>query len=140
MVWQHSCWNSSEGPTLADRLVRGPLPLSQALVVARQTIDALNAAHEKRIIHRDLKPANIVLDGGNRGSSSGDVRIKVLDFGLAKPLTTSGDDSTRQAFDSFDGTVDGRILGTPAYMSPEQARGQTVDARTDIWAFACVLF
>jgi eukaryotic-like serine/threonine-protein kinase len=129
-----------EGPTLADRLVRGPLPVSQALVVARQIIDALEAAHEKGIIHRDLKPANIVLHDGERGSSSGDVRVKVLDFGLAKPLATSGEDSTRQAFDSFDGTRDGRILGTPAYMSPEQARGQTVDARGDIWAFACVLF
>ena len=128
-----------EGPTLADRLERAPLPLAVALAIARQIIEALEAAHEKGIVHRDLKPANIVLQGAPDRLSS-DVRVKVLDFGLAKSMAPDvGADPTLPA-GSFDGTADGRILGTPVYMSPEQARGQTVDKRTDIWAFGCILF
>ena len=129
-----------EGPTLADRLERGPLPLSQALAIARQIAEALEAAHEKGIVHRDLKPANIVLQGA-LDRLSNEVQAKVLDFGLAKPMALDVAAGPTQApSDSFDGTADGRILGTPAYMSPEQARGLPVDKRTDIWAFGCVLF
>ena len=129
-----------EGQTLADRLVRGALPIPQALAIARQIAEALDAAHEKGIVHRDLKPANIVLQGSLDGLST-DVRAKVLDFGLAKPMAVDlAAGPTSPASGSFDGTADGRILGTPAYMSPEQARGLTVDKRTDIWAFGVVLF
>jgi serine/threonine protein kinase len=122
-----------EGPTLAQRLDRGPLPLAEALTVARQIADALEAAHEKGIVHRDLKPDNVVL----QTSTSGEVRAKVIDFGLAKTVTPRGDE---RAPHRSSPTEDGRILGTPAYMSPEQARGLPVDKRTDIWAFGCVLF
>jgi Tol biopolymer transport system component len=127
-----------EGPTLADRLKRGPLPIPEALAIARQIAEALDEAHEKGMVHRDLKPANIVLQGA-AGPVAGDVRAKVLDFGLAKTLTVDEHELTRPP-GSFDGTAEGRILGTPAYMSPEQARGQAVDKRTDIWAFGCVLY
>ena len=123
-----------EGPTLADRIARGPLPIPEALSIARQIAEALDAAHEKGIIHRDLKPANIKI------TPDGDV--KVLDFGLAKAAT--GDvpmpDLTQSPTMTVDGTREGIILGTAAYMSPEQARGQTVDKRTDVWAFGCVLY
>ena len=126
-----------EGQTLAERLERGPLKIAVALAIARQIADALDAAHEKGIVHRDLKPANVVLQGSS--GSAGDVRAKVLDFGLAKPVAVDLAESPAPS-GSFDGTADGRILGTSAYMSPEQARGLTVDKRTDIWAFGCVLF
>jgi eukaryotic-like serine/threonine-protein kinase len=129
-----------EGPTLAERIDGGPLPLSQALAIAHQVAAALDAAHAKGIVHRDLKPSNIVLHGG---PDAYDVRAKVLDFGLAKSTPLSPDDEpTRSLHDSLDGRADGRgrILGTPAYMSPEQARGLPVDKRTDVWAFGCVLF
>ncbi len=132
-----------EGPTLADRLVRGPLPIAEALTIARQIADALDAAHQKGIVHRDLKPANIVLQGGANASGvpSGDVRAKVLDFGLAKTMAVGLEgDLIQRPSGSPDRTADGRILGTPAYMSPEQARGQAVDKRSDIWAFGCVLY
>ena len=119
-----------EGPTLADRLERGPLPLADALRIATQIVDALEAAHEKGIVHRDLKPANIKLrpDGS----------VKVLDFGLAKAVPR--DDSMPDVKSLTLGTTGDRVIGTPAYMSPEQARGQVIDKRTDIWAFGCVLF
>ena len=132
-----------DGPTLADRLKHGPLPIAEALAIARQIAEALEAAHEKGIVHRDLKPANIVLQRAANASGvpSGDVRAKVLDFGLAKTMTGGvPGDLTQRASGSLDGTAEGRVLGTPAYMSPEQARGQAVDKRTDIWAFGCVLF
>ena len=131
-----------EGPTLADRLQHGPLRVSEALAVARQIAEALEAAHEKGIVHRDLKPANVVLHkGGISGTSGSDVRAKVLDFGLAKPIVLLGPDApTVHPPGSFGGTADGRIVGTPAYMSPEQTRGREVDKRTDIWSFGCVLF
>jgi serine/threonine protein kinase len=122
-----------EGPTLADRLVRGPMSLDEALTIARQIAEALDAAHEKGIIHRDLKPANIKI--------ARDGVVKVLDFGLAKVW-----DGARQSDVSASPTLTatdlgGRtILGTPAYMSPEQARGQSLDKRTDIWSFGCVLY
>jgi serine/threonine protein kinase/Tol biopolymer transport system component len=126
-----------EGPTLADRLRSGPIPVSDALTIARHIVDALDAAHERGIIHRDLKPANIkVRDDGT---------AKVLDFGLAKALTpddarASADAANSPTMTSPAMTHFGVILGTAAYMSPEQARGKTVDKRTDIWAFGCVLY
>ena len=120
-----------EGPTLAERIVRGPLPMTEALTVARQIAAALDAAHEKGIIHRDLKPANIKL------TPNGDV--KVLDFGLAKAVGDAGD-LTQAPTLAMGATREGIILGTAPYMSPEQARGQTVDKRTDVWAFGCVLY
>jgi Tol biopolymer transport system component len=132
-----------EGPTLADRLARGPLPITAAVTIARQIAEALEAAHEKGIVHRDLKPANVVLQSSANASGvpSGAVRAKVLDFGLAKTMTVGLDgDLTQRPSGSLDGTEEGRILGTPAYMSPEQARGQAVDKRTDIWAFGCVFY
>src|SRR5262249_14079068 len=123
-----------QGETLAQRIKRdGALPIQDALTIGQQIAEALEAAHEKQIIHRDLKPANI------RITPEGDV--KVLDFGLAKALT--GDTSIgtpRPLVAAATTTLDGVILGTPAYMSPEQARGKAVDKRTDIWAFGCVLY
>jgi serine/threonine-protein kinase len=127
-----------EGPTLADRLETGPLPIEAALAIARQVADALDTAHQKGIVHRDLKPANIVLQGGVEAAA---VRAKVLDFGLAKSIAPDpATDLTGNRAVSSPRTVDGRILGTPEYVSPEQARGQPVDKRTDVWAFGCVLF
>ena len=122
-----------EGPTLADRIKRGPIPLDEALPIAKQIAEALEAAHEKGIIHRDLKPANIkVRDDGT---------VKVLDFGLAKALDPSpvGDPSESPTLTAA-ATQMGVIMGTAAYMSPEQASGQTADKRSDIWSFGVVLF
>jgi serine/threonine protein kinase len=122
-----------EGETLADRLKRGPLAIEEALEVARQIAEALEAAHQKGIIHRDLKPANIKIDAEGK--------VKVLDFGLAKIF-----ESTESSLDPsnsptlMSGTITGVILGTAAYMSPEQARGKVVDRRADIWAFGCVFY
>jgi eukaryotic-like serine/threonine-protein kinase len=123
-----------DGDTLADRIDRGPIPMAEALEYARQIADALEAAHEKGIIHRDLKPGNIKI------TSTG--VVKVLDFGLAKALGLSGagPDFTRSPTITSSVTQEGLILGTVAYMSPEQARGHAVDKRADIWAFGCVLF
>src|SRR2546425_1027877 len=123
-----------EGDTLDDRLRGGRLPLSEALAFAQQIADALEAAHRAGIIHRDLKPSNIKI--------TPDGVVKVLDFGLAKALAAegSGPDLSTSPTMTAGGTMVGVILGTAAYMSPEQARGQPVDKRTDIWAFGCVLF
>ncbi len=118
------------GDTLADRLARGPLPVATAIAYARQIADALDAAHEGGIVHRDLKPANIAI--------TPDDVVKVLDFGLAK--TTSPDLAEPSQALTLAGTRPGLVLGTAAYMSPEQARGLAVDKRTDIWAFGCVLY
>ena len=123
------------GPTLAERIARGPLPLDEALRLAGQIALALEAAHERGIVHRDLKPANVKLRP--------DGTLKVLDFGLAKSPdadAASPAESHSPTLTSPAITQGGTILGTAAYMSPEQARGQSVDARTDIWAFGCVLF
>ena len=124
-----------EGATLAERLALGPLPIQEALTVARQIADALEAAHEKGIIHRDLKPANIKI--------TPDDSVKVLDFGLAKvfaPEESGSDVSMPTLPMSIEPSGEGVIAGTTGYMSPEQARGKPVDKRTDIWAFGCVLY
>jgi len=130
-----------EGPTLADRLARDPLGVTDALTLGRQITEALDAAHAKGIVHRDLKPANVVLQGaGPGGRVTSETRVKILDFGLARPVEDAIDSDVTDPNRSFDRTADGRILGTPSYMSPEQARGQSVDKRADVWAFGCVLF
>ena len=129
-----------EGDDLSQRIARGAIPLEEALSIAKQIAGALDAAHEQGIIHRDLKPANIkVRDDGT---------VKVLDFGLAKALaghvggSTSGDAALANSptLTSPAMTQMGVILGTAAYMSPEQARGHAADKRSDVWAFGCVLF
>jgi serine/threonine-protein kinase len=124
----------ARGETLAKRLGRSPIPVGDALPVFKQIAEALEAAHEKGIIHRDLKPANIKV------SSEGEV--KVLDFGLAKAMSEDPvkSDLSESPTITRDATATGVILGTAAYMSPEQARGKTVDKRTDIWAFGCCLY
>ena len=122
-----------EGPTLADRIKRGPISLDEALPIAKQIAEALEAAHEAGVIHRDLKPANIkVRDDGT---------VKVLDFGLAKALDPNpeGDPSQSPTLTAA-ATQMGVIMGTAAYMSPEQASGETADKRSDIWSFGVVLF
>jgi serine/threonine protein kinase/tetratricopeptide (TPR) repeat protein len=129
-----------EGETLAERLRRGPLPTKEALSVARQIAEAIQEAHEKGIIHRDLKPGNVKITPNGR--------VKVLDFGLVKmeqamhgeagPTASAGDPEAPTI--TADSTVPGAVMGTPAYMSPEQARGQAVDKRTDVWAFGCCLY
>ena len=123
-----------DGDTLDERIARGPIPIGEALNIAHQIAEALEAAHENGIVHRDLKPANIKITAAGV--------VKVLDFGLAKEVvggTTSRDLSHPPTF-AVNGSRDGVILGTAPYMSPEQARGKPVDKRTDIWAFGCVLY
>ena len=122
-----------EGDTLADRLARGPIPYDTALGIARQVAEGLEAAHERGIIHRDSKPANIKVGA--------DGRVKILDFGLAKIFETAGGSGEQATSTGVLGdTAVGVVLGTVGYMSPEQARGQPVDARTDIWALGCVIY
>jgi serine/threonine protein kinase len=125
-----------DGETLADRIARGPIPIDKALPIARQIAEALEAAHEQGIIHRDLKPANIKVRP--------DGTVKVLDFGLAKALEPAGptdmDATASPTITSPAMTGIGMLLGTAAYMSPEQAKGKPVDKRADIWAFGCVLY
>jgi Tol biopolymer transport system component len=123
-----------EGPTLAERIAKGPIPLDEALGIARQIAEALEAAHEKGIVHRDLKPANIKV--------TADDKVKVLDFGLARSFdneATSGNAENSPTL-TLESTRAGMIMGTAGYMSPEQARGKAVDKRADIWAFGVVLY
>src|SRR5688572_8637569 len=120
-----------EGPTLADRISGGPLPIPEALEIAGQIADGLEAAHDRGVIHRDLKPANIKLAANGV--------VKILDFGLAKPLAGSGQ-GLDPSLVTVEVTREGTVSGTAAYMSPEQARGQALDRRTDVWSFGCVLF
>ena len=117
------------GESLEERLKRGPLPVEEALDVCRQIAEGLEAAHEAGVIHRDLKPANVRV--------TPDGKVKVLDFGLAKSAIESSKGSST---DSVLSTEAGRLLGTPTYMAPEQARGKTIDKRVDVWAFGCVLY
>jgi Tol biopolymer transport system component len=123
-----------EGETLAEKIAQGPVPLEEALAIARQIADALEAAHEKGIVHRDLKPANVKV--------TPEGKVKVLDFGLAKALTgdASSPDQTHSPTLTAAATQAGVVIGTAAYMSPEQARGKAVDKRADIWAFGAVLY
>ena len=128
-----------EGPTLADRIAQGPIPLDEALPIAKQIAEALQVAHEQGVIHRDLKPANIKL--------TPDGTVKVLDFGLAKAISPAVGEGPVPAVLSQSPTITtpamtmaGIILGTAAYMSPEQAKARAADKRSDIWAFGCVLY
>lgn len=123
-----------EGPTLGDRILARPLPLEEALHISKQVCDALEYAHERGIVHRDVKPANIKV--------SPDGTVKLLDFGLAKALENVGANTDISSSPTFThlGTQAGMILGTAAYMSPEQAKGKALDRRSDIWSFGCVLF
>ena len=123
-----------EGPTLADRIKEGAIPLEEALPIAKQIAEALEYAHERGIVHRDLKPANIKV--------TRDGKVKVLDFGLAKAMQddASAQDISNSPTLSIAATKAGMILGTAAYMSPEQAKGKAVDRRADIWSFGVVLF
>ena len=123
-----------EGPTLADRIAQGPIPVEDALKIALQMAEGLEAAHEKGVIHRDLKPANIKI--------TPEGQVKILDFGLAKALQGEAPDSSLSQSPTLTNaaTQAGVILGTAAYMSPEQARGKPTDRRADIWAIGVVLF
>ena len=125
-----------EGNTLGERLEVGPIPLKEALSIGGQMSEALEAAHERGIIHRDLKPANVII--------TPEGKVKVLDFGLAKAMEPAEEQSGTEFGNSPTITADftrlGTILGTAAYMSPEQARGKRLDKRTDIWSFGCVLY
>jgi len=122
-----------DGESLAERLRHGPLPVADALAIARQVANALEAAHEKGIIHRDIKPANVML--------TADGQVKVLDFGLGKVLEAeSASEVSNSPTMTLGATQAGMILGTAAYMSPEQAKGRASDKRSDVWAFGCVLY
>ena len=125
-----------EGPTLADRIAEGPIAIDEALPLAKQIAEALEAAHEQGVIHRDLKPANIKVRA--------DGTVKVLDFGLAKALQPEAGDASVSASPTISltaaATQIGMVIGTAAYMSPEQARGKPVDKRADIWAYGVVLY
>ncbi|MEO5897348.1 MAG: serine/threonine-protein kinase, partial [Vicinamibacterales bacterium] len=124
-----------EGEDLSDRIRRGPLPIDDAIAIARQIADGLACAHEQGIVHRDLKPANVKLRA--------DGAVKVLDFGLARlvdPVGRSSPSGAQAPTTTSPATQLGVILGTAAYMAPEQARGKVVDKRADVWAFGVVLF
>jgi serine/threonine protein kinase len=126
-----------EGMTLAERIEQGPLPVAEALEIARQMAEGLGSAHDKGIVHRDLKPANVML--------TPDGQAKVLDFGLARAMAPDGPAGSAPSLShsptlALQGTAAGVILGTAAYMSPEQARGKAADKRADIWAFGVVVW
>src|SRR5262249_34674039 len=124
------------GETLADRIKRGAIPIEEALPIANQIAEALEEAHEKGIIHRDLKPANIKL--------TAEGKVKVLDFGLAKAMESAPSNSALSnsptLINSMAASNGGMIIGTAAYMSPEQARGRSADVRSDVFSFGCVFY
>src|SRR5262249_51976282 len=123
------------GETLAERILRGPIPMDESAVIAKQIAEALEAAHERGVIHRDLKPANIKV--------TADGRVKVLDFGLAKAYEQDSDNSSLSnspTIATMVSTKAGVIFGTAGYMSPEQASGKPVDKRSDVWSFGVVLW
>src|SRR5262249_31718700 len=123
-----------EGQTLAERIARGPIPAEEALNIAKYICEALEAAHEKGIVHRDLKPANVKI--------TPDTNVKVLDFGLAKAMENAPPQAGLSNSPTLSNihTAGGVILGTAAYMSPEQAKGASADQRSDIFSFGCVLY
>src|SRR6266850_5598733 len=121
-----------EGEDLSQRIARGPMPRPQALAIARQIAEAMQTAHENGIIHRDLKPANVKVKA--------DGTVKVLDFGLAKVADPRRAESSLSHSPTMMTSMPGTLMGTAAYMSPEQVKGQTADARSDVWAFGCLLF
>ena len=121
-----------DGESLAARIEAGPISVADALAIARQIADALQTVHLKGIVHRDLKPANVMV--------TADGRVKVLDFGLAKTEIVGGVDTAMSPTFTSAGTQLGVILGTAAYMAPEQAKGKAVDKRADVWAFGCTLY
>ena len=126
-----------EGPTLAERIAAGPIPIDEAIAIATQIAEALGAAHDQGVVHRDLKPANIKVKP--------DGTVKVLDFGLAKavePAASRSNDAVSQSptITTPAMTQIGMLLGTAAYMSPEQAKGRPADKRSDVWAFGCVFY
>ena len=129
-----SCSNSSRGETLAERIQRGPLPVDDALNIAKSICEALEAAHDKAVVHRDLKPANVKI--------TPDGKVKVLDFGLAKAVENASANTTfsNSPTLSLAATNAGVIIGTAAYMSPEQARGFPAGPRSDVFSFGCVLY
>jgi len=124
-----------EGPSLAERIALGAVPVDEALSIAKQVCEGLEYAHDRGVVHRDLKPANVKV--------TPDGQVKILDFGLAKALdsadATASDPSSSPTLTRM-ATHAGIILGTAAYMSPEQAKGKPVDRRADIWAFGCLLY
>ena len=120
------------GETLAARTARGPVPIVESLAIAKQVAAALEATHERGVIHRDLKPANIKIGP--------DCNVKVLDFGLAKVGNTERGADLSNTPTHMSATMPGMVFGTPAYMSPEQAKGEEADRTTDVWAFGCVLY
>ena len=133
--WDHSLYLVMElvpGPTLAERMKQGRVPLWDALRIARQLAEALAAAHEKGIAHRDVKPSNIKV--------TPEGRVKVLDFGVARPIADDGENASAEMSDSVGTTSSPVLLGTPAYMSPERVRGEASGQASDIWAFGCVLY